>query len=138
MIAGYLFDAIILIIVVIAVPFGLLCGIERVSRSRSQRLPNPDVRRHFDWARTGKNRAVRLPSDADLGKIDPIPIETARLESSIEIKGAGFQSLWSDRRVTRAEFDEIMPEPNEVWTRIGARPQDASMRTDDMASDNTS
>src|SRR5215207_7207285 len=118
---SHLADAIFLMLVAFAFPFGLLCAIERLKQSRRQRLPTPEVRRNFDWRGTGRNRAIRLPSDADLGKIDPIQAETGRVETSIEIKSAGFQRLSPDRRVTRAEFDEIMPEPNEMWARIGVR-----------------
>jgi hypothetical protein len=135
---GHLADAIFLILVAFAFPFGLLCAIERFKHSRRQRLPKPEVRRHFDWSATGRNRAIRLPADADLGKIDPIQAETLRVETSIEISGAGFQRLSPDRRVTRAEFGEIMPEPNEVWARIGARHQDASLQSDDKAVDTSS
>jgi len=135
---SHLADAIFLMLVAFAFPFGLLCAIERLKQSRRQRLPTPEVRRNFDWRGTGRNRAIRLPSDADLGKIDPIQAETGRVETSIEIKSAGFQRLSPDRRVTRAEFDEIMPEPNEMWARIGVRRQDASLQSDDKAADSSS
>ena len=136
--ASHLVDAIFLIFIAFAFPFGLLCVIERVKQSRWQRLPKPEVRRQFDRESTRRHRAIRMPTDADRGKIEPIQMETVRVETSIEIKGAGFQKLSPDRRVTRAEFDEIMPEPNEIWARIGARHQDASFQADDKAADSSS
>jgi hypothetical protein len=136
--ASHLADAIFLIVIAFAFPFGFIRGIERVKQSRRQRLPKPEVRRQFDWANSGRNRAIRLRSNFEADKIDPVQVETVRHDTSIEIKGVGFQQLSPDRRVTRAEFIEIMPEPNDVWARIGARHRGASMQTDDKATDSSS
>jgi hypothetical protein len=136
--ASHLVDAIFLIVIAFALSFAFLRGIERVKQSRRQRLPKPAVRRYFDWVRTVRNRAIRLPSDSDAYKIDPAPPETVRVDTSIEIKGASFQQFSLDRRVTRAELVEIMPEPNVAWARIGARHRDASLRADDKATDSAS
>jgi hypothetical protein len=133
--AGFIAEITLIILITFLLPFIFRLGFERITRARSQRLPRPGERRHFEWVRTERNRAIRLPQDADLGKIDPVPDEPAQVDSSIEINGNSFKLESPERRVTRAEFDEMMPQPNTMWARIGAQRKDASMRSDDKPAD---
>jgi hypothetical protein len=128
MIAGLLLDSGILFFIAAVLTFvGITLWM------RLHRLPQSVDRREQNRIRLESKRksAVRLPTAADSGKIDPPTTESPRIDRSIEVGGARTQNFSHDRRVTREEMTEITPEQNDLWTRIGARRRGASIPSDD-------
>jgi hypothetical protein len=102
----------------------------RVFLSRQQQLPHVDRPRDFDWRRLRKRRnlAIRLPSNADSGKLEPIHARDIGIQPSVEVHAGRADTFSHDRRVNRTDYREILLRSKGAWIRIGARTMDVPLQ----------
>jgi hypothetical protein len=134
---GFLFELAILIAVALGFVLSARGLGERVFLSRHQQLPQLDRSRDFDWRRLRRRRqlAVRLPSNADSGKLEPGQSRELEIIASIEVHGARADAVSPERRVYKSDFRDILFMRKGVWIRIGARKRDSSLHFSDDATD---
>ena len=127
---GLIFELAILIVVALGlfVSARVLGG--HVFLSRQQQLPQVDRPREFDWRRlrNRRNLALRLPSNADSGKLEPMHARDIRIQSSIEVHAARTDRFSHESRVNKTDYREILLRPKGVWIQISARTMDAPMQ----------